>query len=201
MAKVVKALAFAIYPLAIYLGLTRWDVKRSAALLMLAAVLSVAASWRGRSLRTTWLAPSLVLVLGLLGRVLDNPLYLLLLPTTINVALLATFGASLFSPIPMVERFARLQVSDLSETECRYCRKVTWVWCVFFVLNGGAAALLAAFAPVAIWAVYTGCISYVLVGLVMAVEYLFRKRRFGRFGASWHDRVLAWVLVPRSGQS
>jgi uncharacterized membrane protein len=201
MAKVVKGLSFVIYPLAIYLGLTRWDVQRSAALLMLAAVLSVAASWRGKSLRTTWLAPSLVLALGLSGRILDNRVYLLLLPTAINAALLITFGASLRSPVPTVERFARLQVSDLSEAESRYCRKVTWVWCVFFVLNGTAATLLAVFASVATWALYSGCISYVLVGLVMSAEYLYRKYRFGRFGQGWHDRVLAWAMVPRSGPS
>jgi uncharacterized membrane protein len=200
MAKVVKGLAFLVYPLAIYLGLTRWDVQRSAWLLMLGAVLSVATNWRGQSLRGTWLAPSLVLALALLGRFLDNRLYLLLLPASINAALLVTFGASLFSPVPMVERFARLQVSDLSEAECRYCRKVTWLWCVFFLLNGSAAALLAAFGSVATWAIYVGCISYVLVGLVMSVEYLCRKYRFRRFGTGWHDRVLAWVLVPRPGQ-
>jgi uncharacterized membrane protein len=200
MAKVVKGLAFVVYPLAIYLALTRWDVRRSAGLLLLGAALSLASRWRDKSLRGAWLAPALVLALGLLGRFLDNRLYLLLLPTSINATLLATFAASLLSPVPMVERFARLQVSDLSEAECRYCRKVTWVWCVFFALNGSAAALLAAFASVATWALYTGCISYVLVGLVMSVEYVCRKYRFRRFGAGWHERVLAWLLVPRPGQ-
>jgi uncharacterized membrane protein len=200
MAKVVQGLAFVVYPLAIYLGLTHWDVQRSAGLLGLGAVLSAATSWRGKSPRGIWLTPSLVLALALLGRFLDNRLYLMLLPTSINAALLATFGASLFSPIPMVERFARLQVSDLSEAERRYCRTVTWVWCLFFVLNGGAAALLAVFGAVSTWAIYVGCISYVLVGLVMSVEYLCRKYRFRRFGTGWHDRVLAWILVPRPGQ-
>jgi uncharacterized membrane protein len=198
MGKVVQSLAIGIYPVAIYLGLTRWDVRRSSGLVIVAAILSALAKWRSHSLRGLWQGPALVVALALLGRLLDSRLYLLLLPTLINGALLLTFGASLFSPVSMVERFARLQVADLSEAECRYCRSVTWVWCVFFLLNGSAAALLAVFGSLATWALYAGCLSYILVGLVMTVEYVCRKYRFRRFGAGWHDRVLASVLVPRS---
>ena len=36
----------------------------------------------------------------------------------------------------MIERFARMQVDDLSEEEVLYCRRVTMVWCALFLLNG-----------------------------------------------------------------
>ena len=80
----------------------------------------------------------------------------------------------------------------------RYCRSVTLVWCAFFVVNGAAAALLAAFAPRGWWAGYTGVVSYVLVGALFAAEYVVRKARFGRFGRGPVDRLLAHV-PPEAG--
>ena len=53
---------------------------------------------------------------------------------------------------------------------------------------------LALAAPQTVWALYTGAISYVLMAIVFAVEYLVRKARFGRYGTGFLDRVLARVL-------
>jgi uncharacterized membrane protein len=41
---------------------------------------------------------------------------------------------------------------------------------------------LAAFAPVSWWALYTGFLAYILIGLGFTVEFIARKRRFRRFG-------------------
>jgi uncharacterized membrane protein len=98
-----------------------------------------------------------------------------------------------------VERLARIQVADLSPAEVRYCRAVTVVWCGFFVLNGAASALLAAAAPRAWWAAYTGAISYGLVAAVFAGEYVVRKARFGRFGRGPVDRTLRLLLRRAEG--
>lgn len=57
---------------------------------------------------------------------------------------------------------------------------MTVVWCAFFLVNGSAATALAVWAPRSWWAAYCGVISYLLVGTLFAVEYLIRKRRFGR---------------------
>ncbi len=44
------------------------------------------------------------------------------------------------------------------------------------------------------WALYTGFVSYLLVGLLFAAEYVFRKARFGRFGPGLLDRALQRIL-------
>ena len=49
----------------------------------------------------------------------------------------------------MVESLARLQRADLTDSETLYCRRVTVVWCVFFVGNASIAALLALFGQAA----------------------------------------------------
>ena len=131
-----------------------------------------------------------------LGAILDDPRFLLAYPSLVNAALFVHFAWSLRT-VPIAERFARLEARDPSELDAealRYCRRVTVVWCAFFVVNGGIATLLAGWAPRNVWAVYTGGISYVLVGLLFAVEYVIRKARFGRFGPGLVDRVLARLL-------
>lgn len=146
---------------------------------------------------------ALVAVLLALAAILDDARYLLAYPSLVSLALLAYFGWSLRG-IPVVERFARMEAGaeELDEAALRYCRRVTVVWCAFFVVNGGIATALAVWASRGVWAVYTGGVSYVLVGLVFAVEYVVRRARFGRFGTGLVDRILARLLssgaeVPR----
>lgn len=110
-----------------------------------------------------------------------------------------SFGSSLWGPTPLVERYARMQHSDLTAAELRHCRSVTICWCLFFVLNGAAAAVLAVSASTASWALYTGVISYVLLGALFAAEFTVRKIRFRRYGSGLIDRLFErYFPAPRS---
>jgi uncharacterized membrane protein len=90
-----------------------------------------------------------------------------------------------------------MKEKELPEGGVAYCRGVTKVWCVFFVLNGAAAGGLALWAPVSWWAAYTGGAAYALMGLVFGVEYVVRKARFRRYGRGLHDRILSVLFPPR----
>jgi len=57
-----------------------------------------------------------------------------------------------------------------------YMRKVTQVWCGFFVINGAIAFGTALWASEAVWSLYTGVISYALMALLFGAEYLVRLR-------------------------
>jgi uncharacterized membrane protein len=175
-----------LYPLAVAVGVPLLGTRGAAALLLL---FLVAISGKLRALGGGFLGAVAVLLLA--TALLDDTRFMLAYPTVVNAVLLAQFAWSLRTPLPMVERFARMQVSDLSPEEIRYCRMVTGVWIVFFAVNGAIAAFLALGAPRTWWAVYTGAISYVLVGSLFAVEYVIRKARFGRFGRHPIDRFLA----------
>lgn len=128
----------------------------------------------------------------------NDPLGLLLAPVLVNGVLLASFGLSLWSERPMVERFARLQIHDLPADEARYCRSVTQVWCVFFVVNGGICLLLALRRDPAMWALYTGFVSYLLIGLLFAVEYVYRHWRFRRYRGGLADPLLRRLFPPQA---
>jgi uncharacterized membrane protein len=183
------------YPLAVYYGLTRLGTRSVA--ILLAVLLVTCALLKAKSLlREPREAVGLMVSLGalVLSGVLDDHRFLLITPVLINAGLFITFAGSLRTTTPLVERFARMQVSDLSVEELRYCRGVTQVWSAFFVLNGATAALLALLAPLSWWALYNGLLAYVLIGLLGATEYVIRKRRFGRFGDNVIDRALQSVL-------
>jgi uncharacterized membrane protein len=65
------------------------------------------------------------------------------------------------------------------------------------VLNGATAGGLAAAGALDAWTLYTGLISYILVGIVGASEYTVMKYRFGRYGHGLHDRILRALLPTR----
>ena len=71
---------------------------------------------------------------------------------------------------------ARLRHADLPAAGVRYTRRITQAWCAFFLLNGLAAAILAAWGTWQAWAWYNGAISYVLMGALLAGEWLIRPR-------------------------
>lgn len=57
----------------------------------------------------------------------------------------------------------------------RHTRRVTQIWCAFFVFNGATAAILAGLQYYDWWAAYTGIVSYVLMGILFAGEWIYRK--------------------------
>jgi uncharacterized membrane protein len=188
------------YPAAVYYGLTHLGARQLALvlvpLLVLTALARIPKQRRG-AVRDALKAPAAMALLLSLTALFDDHRFLLATPVLINLVLLAGFAGSLRTAQPLVERFARMQVDDLSPAEIDYCRKVTQVWSLFFVLNGTVAALLALLAPLSWWALYTGILAYVLMGLLGATEYVIRKHRFGRFGEHLLDRLLQSVLPAR----
>ena len=64
---------------------------------------------------------------------------------------------------------------DLPPEGVRHTRRVTQIWCGFFVFNGITAAVLALWQHYDWWAVYTGIVSYILMGLLFAGEWIYRK--------------------------
>jgi len=123
-----------------------------------------------------------VLLLGLGGLclIINSAIILKLYPLLMNILFLTVFGSTLFSPPSMIFRFATMQDKSIqgSLNEKRvaaYCRKVTYVWCGFFIINGSIAAWTIFSGSDALWSVYNGGISYILMGTLFAGEFMVRK--------------------------
>jgi uncharacterized membrane protein/acyl-CoA synthetase (AMP-forming)/AMP-acid ligase II/3-hydroxymyristoyl/3-hydroxydecanoyl-(acyl carrier protein) dehydratase len=122
----------------------------------------------------------LLLGIGLLCFVTNSAVILKLYPVLINGIFLIFFGSTLFFPPVMIFRFATLQDKSirgsLAEKRIeRYCRKVTVIWCCFFILNGAAALVTVLGNSDVLWSVYNGGISYILIGTLFAGEFIVRK--------------------------
>ncbi|MFO0627051.1 MAG: hypothetical protein U0325_15690 [Polyangiales bacterium] len=202
--RVLRALfpvALAVYPALLLYALAVWG-PRTAALLVLALSLPRAAlalrDARPEDRAHALAVPGTVALFASLGALSGDARLLLAAPTLVNLALLAHFGRSLRTDTPLVERFARMQVPDLSDAERAWCRGVTVAWCVFFAGNALTAALLAALAPLRWWAAYTGGVAYALMAALFTAEYLARSVRFRRYGANPLDRALARRWPPSS---
>lgn len=195
-----NGLLIAAYPIAVYVGLTRFSARGLG--LVLVCLLAPGLVYRVRRARredllvVLRLPLSIALLLGLTAW-FDDRRFVFALPVLINLALLAQFASSLYAT-PLVERFARMQQPHLSDAQVAYCRGVTKVWCGFFVFNAALSALLAWLAPLSVWALYNGLIAYLLMGVLGASEYVLRKFRFREYGTGLHDRLLARLFPPPS---
>ena len=195
---VVRTVLMVAYPVAVYIGLTRFSARSVGILLLVLLLPSVARTLvtapRGE-LRGVLPVPLITVGLITLSAVLDDQRFILAMPVLISLVFLYGFAASLRG-MPMVERFARLQDGDLAPDKVRYCRGVTKVWSVFFAVNAAISAALALFAPLSAWALYCGLLAYILIGTLAGAEYTIRKYRFRDYGDQFHDRLLSRLFPP-----
>ncbi len=165
------------YPLLVYFGIQALPPATFGLCLGLLALLRLALLRRGPAgtLLQAALAVILLLVVAcavLAGRAEAYRYY----PLAVNAALLTLFAGSLWRGPPLVERLARLAEPELPPHAVAYTRKVTVAWCAFFICNGLVAWYTAVFCELAVWALYNGLLSYLLMGLMFAGEWLLRRR-------------------------
>ncbi|CAH2902145.1 MAG: FIG017861: hypothetical protein [uncultured Paraburkholderia sp.] len=177
---VVQALVKLAYP-ALILCAWRWDTPRYVGC-MLFAILWLQ-RWAGSGPVATSLRRLSAIdwtVVGLLSCasaaiVLTNSeLLLRLYPSLVNLGLLIAFGATLVHGPSMIEKFARLGKRDLPSGAVRHTRRVTHVWCGFFVLNGVFSAYTALYWSRASWSLYNGALAYLLIGVLLVAEVAWR---------------------------
>ena len=161
-----------LYPFAIWFGMGRLEPRWLAGMLLLVVI----ARALGKREPFWWAAAVGAAVLVAAAWAANDALPLKLYPVLVSAVLLGLFGMSLRHPPTAIERLARLQDPDLPSEAIPYTRKVTIVWCVFFVVNGSISAGTALWATDAVWALYNGLISYLLMGALFAGEWLVRPR-------------------------
>ena len=186
-------------PALLYLALSVASPRQVASALLLLVLVRAAAAARGglhehvRALRFPILA---LAGAGFVSLVWNDPLALLATPSLVSFGLLCAFAASLRGE-SVVERLARAQAVSLSEEEVLYCRRVTVLWCAFLLGNGLLALWLALAATRAEWALYTGLVSYLLVGTLYASEFVYRQWRFRRYLGAPSDVLFRRIFPPR----
>lgn len=168
-----------VYPFALWFG-AEYVEPRWLSIALLLAVLARLPKLKA-SKAGVWLVLAAVVLMAL--AVWKNAMLpLKLYPFLVNLGMLALFGFSLVYPPTVIERIARIREPDLPAKGVAYTRRVTQVWCVFFIFNGSMALFTAFWSSHDFWSLYNGVIAYLLMGLLFAAEYAIRMRFKRRHG-------------------
>lgn len=179
---IVLAMLGVLYPVLVYFGLSsyapRYVLLTLLAVIVIRAVLSVCTQ-KYLQAGLTLLVAVILAIAGIASEVVAIRFY----PVIVTATLAAIFTLSLFSGMPIIERFARMREGNLDDYARGYTRKLTKVWIGFFIVNGLIAGWTALYASLETWTLYNGLISYVLVGILFVGEWPVR-----RLVRSRHDR-------------
>lgn len=116
--------------------------------------------------------------LGLWGLLANDGTAFQVYPLMISGGLLAVFAGSLLTQKSMIQRFAEVYEKDITPQKQAYMRKVTQLWCIFFIVNFGVSAYTWQAMSLSAWTWYNGVISYLFIGLLLVGEYAYRKLIF-----------------------
>jgi len=197
--RVVIAVVGLAYPLLIYAGLVLVGPRTLAAVaavVLLAHAASGWRRWRRDDLARAAVPVLLVAVVLAVAAAIDDGRIFLFVPALVNGAMLIAFARTLVRGPSIVETFARLRHPELLPGRAPYLRAVTAVWCGFFAVNIAVSLVLAVHGSLATWTLYNGLIAYLIVGLLLGAERVYRYWRFRGSYGDLLDPVLRRVLPP-----
>jgi uncharacterized membrane protein len=188
----ISALFILASPWVLYWTLSQQQVGLAAALLIgwviVRTIPVVIAAKREQRIAALQL-PAIALGFACLSWVSNNGTWLLVLPSATQGAFGLAFLRSL-SGTPLIEHFARMVKPELSPGELVHCRRWTRIWGGYLLALAALGLGLARWASLAVWTVYVGVVSYVLVAVLFVVEYVIRKIQFRDYGRN----PLDWLL-------
>lgn len=124
---------------------------------------------------TSVLTSVLAILLAILAYILGSFDLLLYYPVVISVCLFLIFSLSLVIKKPIITEFAKLIEKNLDSFAYKYTKVVTYIWILFFLINGCISLYTIKSQNLELWTLYNGFISYLLIALLLLVEYLIRR--------------------------
>lgn len=177
------ALSVLAAPVLVHVAILRHDrLLEWLALLLFAAVMLADGLVRLRA--ASWLAwAALGVAFGWLVTRGDARFALQLPSILVPAMLAAVFAATLRSGREaLITRIATATWGGELPAELRdYTRALTRFWVLVFVVLTATAALLAAFAPYAVWSFVANFGAYAIVSSVLLAEYVYRRWRFRNY--------------------
>jgi len=129
--------------------------------------------------------------------VIDDGRIFLFVPALVNGAMLIAFARTLVRGPSIVETFARLRHPELLPGRAPYLRRGDRGVVRVLRREHRVSLVLAVHGSLATWTLYNGLIAYLIVGLLLGAERVYRYWRFRGSYGDLLDRVLRRVL-PRA---
>jgi len=193
---IISTLFIVASPFVLYWTLTHHNVAVAAIALIAWVIVRTIPTFMSASAeqrRAALQLPAIALLFAVIGWILNDGTYLLVMPAATQ----GTFGLTFLRSVdrartrtPLIEHFARMVKGDLSVDEQAHCRRWTKIWGVYLIVLAAIGLGLARFATLEVWTLYVGFVSYGLVGVLFAVEYVIRRIKFRDYGRNPID----WLL-------
>jgi uncharacterized membrane protein len=199
-AKYLFGLVAMMYPLLVFCALVIFNLPiryLSIGIIIFAIAYSAvnARHYKGKHTAALIISPLILIVIGSVSLFIDSSfaikqfpvlakldpeLILKLYPALADLAYITIFTTSFF--FPPVFAYYFIEIFDLKIKDKfppaqfdRYCFRATLVWVIFFMFDGTIAVLTAFFASSRVWAIYNTGISYVIMGIIFAGEFIVIK--------------------------
>jgi len=92
------------------------------------------------------------------------------------------FGRTLFHPPSLIERMVRLQYPEIPPYLQRYLFRLTWLWCVTFLLLAVISVALSLAGASKGWLWFHALGIYLVMAVLIMGEYAWRRWRFRELG-------------------
>lgn len=119
------------------------------------------------------------------------------LPVLIQLMLMYFFGRTLLKGKgpSFIESFVRLEFPEFPPGVSEYCRQLTILWTSFFAINAVMCSVLAVWGTDLLWTLYNGVFIYVMIGVLMIGEYIYRHFRFPNLGIPDPQSTIRTMIV------
>lgn len=107
-----------------------------------------------------------------------------LYPVLISSFVASLFVISLLGEENLCEKMARLRGKTISPVAKIYTRKLSIIWAAVLYTNAIIALYLAMFASTQAWAIYSGLLSYVILGFFILAEIIYRQYFIAKYDSA-----------------
>jgi uncharacterized membrane protein len=177
---IVGTCLFLVYPYLIYRGIESGLVWLAPAIFSGIYLLQ---SFAARALKIK-IYKALISITLLLGAYYLQTITAKVLPVLIQLMLMYFFGRTLLKGKgpSIIESFVRLEFPEFQPGISEYCRHLTILWTGFFAFNAVMCFALANWSTHYWWMLYNGVFIYLMIGILMTGEYIYRHFRFPGLG-------------------
>ena len=177
---IVATCLFLVYPYLVYRGINSGMVWLAPAIFSGIYLLQAFAA---RNVKMK-IYKALIAIALLLGAYYLQTITAKMLPILIQLMLMYFFGRTLLKGKgpSFIESFVRLEFPAFQPGISEYCRQLTILWTGFFAVNAIMCVVLANWGSDFWWMLYNGVFIYLMIGVLVIGEYIYRHFRFPGLG-------------------
>jgi len=164
------------YPVALHIAVIKGHTQVAVWMLLVLAVCRSLLVFVSSGYAVSQLMAPAVALIALASLAAGDSAALFLPPILIAAGLFQLFAHTLLpGEEPLLCRVARHVDGVEDERRLRYARRLTWFWTLFFAAMLIESVLLAVFAPLEIWSLFTNCINYLLIVGLLLLQLIYRS--------------------------